>query len=202
MPVSQAVEDVKKYIPQLNSTHDALLGLIETRARAIIDAHYRLKVGPGWPGFQDWGAPAPAIAYGWGTHELWLPPHQIGSITAINNMTVTTTGLEPTTPVVPANWLEDEGTGVLIWPSYIWGEGYPFQVTGVWGYGPMPDYVYQVLLELMINIWRAKDRSQTQEGVPLTFDAKLTEAQKETLSAVYLPWQAKVGTIKVYRATF
>lgn len=199
MPTSQAVQDVKKYIPQLNATHDELLGLIEARARAIIDSYYRLHLGPGWPGFVDWAGDSANIVYGWGDPLLWLPPHQIGSVTSINFTSLVGDNYVLGASV-PSRWYEDQLTGGLIYPGSTWGT-YAYSVVAIWGYGPMPDYVYQVLLELMINIWRGKDRAQTQEGIPLTFNAKLTEDQERTLSAVLMPWQAKVGTIKVYRET-
>lgn len=199
MPLSQAVQDVKLYMPQLGSTHDALLGLIEGRARAAIDAYYKLKMGPGWPGFvEEWPTQSGKLVYGVETSTLQLPPHQVGSVTNVQNSVWNGSIWLITTNVTPATYYEDIETGALVWPGYSWGRN-PYTVTAIWGYGPMPDAVYQVLLEVMINIWRGKDRAADAEGNPITFSARLTEDQKQVLSSVIVPWQSKAGTIKVWR---
>ena len=154
---------MRQYLTQLaiagtDSALDATLEQICQRAESTVNLDL---------GFTFAAYPATATAataYGNGTPWLMLPAHQAGS--------VTTVALESTTPLTAqaiTGWAEEPDGSLYITavPPYYGGGWYRnrYTVTAKWGYGPAPQAVTEVALELAINIWRERDKGMFSDVI-------------------------------------
>jgi hypothetical protein len=150
-----------QYLPQVDATGEntTLLNAILERATSIVD---------GYLGFSYGDYPATATArtvHNYGMAEFALPPHEAGSVTAVAFNGAAVTDYQTVT--------DDRGSDVLLATSESgWAyAGYPlwtagrYVVTAKWGYGPAPDRVVEVVLELAVNLWRAKDAGRFSDVV-------------------------------------
>lgn len=170
--------DIRAYLQQVPATEDTLLGTIATRATAIVEEALGFSFG-------DYTlATSNVTVYSYGLHILRLPPHQQGSVAAVTEIYGG--------PV--AGWAEDSDGNLYIGTASFfygaaWGTG-RYIVSARWGYGPVPESVKEVTLELAINIWRGKDRGMWQDvigvegGGALRFTGGLTNQQRAILEAV------------------
>src|SRR5574338_172031 len=190
------VEQLGDYLEQVDTTADAsLLEAVIGRAESIVTEYLGFE-------FAGYGATATArLVPAYGTPTLVLPPHQIGSITAVR--------LEgATTDIDAATYTEDTVTGNLTfdgyWPSVTypgtgwWGafstSGYwgpaRYSVTAKWGYDTAPAALEEVALELAVNIWRGRDKGMWQDivGVEgsggLRFTGGVTNQQRAILDSI------------------
>lgn len=147
-------------------------------------------------------APWPAVAEvrrvrAWGGEYLALPPHQPGTVAEVRYPAIGTGSINPA-------WYQETADGMLeiIAPtaSYplIWSRGYDrpvwgagqYEVTAIWGWGPVPASVEEICLELAVNIWRSKDSGGFREtgGVDtaavIRYVAGLTSAQQGVIDAL------------------
>jgi hypothetical protein len=83
---------------------------------------------------------------------LKLPPYKYGSITSI----VKVNGVTPETTQV-TDWEETEDKFHLYRDAY-WTQNQRYEVTAIWGYGPAPESIKQLVKELSVNIWRSSDK--------------------------------------------
>jgi hypothetical protein len=148
--------ELLQYLPQADTTGEnaAALEAVLDRATSIVD---------GYLGFSYGDYPASATAktiHNYGVADFALPPHEAGSVTAVafNGTAVTTYQIIE----------DDRGNEVLLgtadtgwaYTTYpLWTRG-RYVVTAKWGYGPVPDRVKQVVLELAVNIWAAKEAAR------------------------------------------
>lgn len=158
--------DIGEYLKQLDVAtlppEDVnLLTKLGLRATAIIDRFL------GFAFTDHTEEPTDKIVTGWGTSFLMLPPHLLGSITAVE--------YEDGTVLPVADYTEQEDGSLYLDNTY--GYWYPqpttrpgwgfhrYTVTAKWGVGPVPEDVKEVALELAVNLWREKDKGHFSDVV-------------------------------------
>lgn len=163
-------------------TTDALLQNVLDRATGIVRGAMRSLLAD--PSF-DWasyGAASTKIVRGVPGEYLYLPPHQAGSVSLVEQLAAT----NPTSYTTVADeWSAD---GERLYRPGRWAYEQRYRVTAVWGYGPtVPDQVAGVVLELAVNIWRSRDKGGFSEmvgvegGGAIRVVAGLTKQQQATL---------------------
>ena len=162
------VAQLREYLDQVqNSTaKDDLLTNILARATSVIDG----ALGFSFAGYTT-GQRRVRSENG---PLLLLPPHELGSVTEVADLS---------SNVVDAGYYEQtEGGNLKLlmdvvfpapvpWDSYTrvswttkWGYG-DFLITANWGYGPAPESIVQLCLELAVNTWRSKDKGLFTESI-------------------------------------
>ena len=86
-----------------------------------------------------------------------LPPYLVGSIESIALMVRTTI----TTATVDSADYEETGEHFYLYRPDGWG-GVRYAVTAKFGYGPAPESIVELILELAVNIWRQRDQGMFQ----------------------------------------
>jgi hypothetical protein len=184
--------ELEAYLPQANtngSNTELLLDVLE-RATSIVD---------GYLGFSYGDYPASATTkriYSYGTADLALPPHEAGSVTAVTLNGSAVTAYQAVE--------DDRGNETLIYTTDTgWGYDYPlwgrgfYVVTAKWGYGLAPERVKQVVLEIAVNIWAAKEAARFSDvvgvdgGGAVGYEQALTNQQRLILDgekARYQRW--------------
>lgn len=164
---------------------DALLQRVLDRATGIVRGAMRSLLAD--PSF-DWasyGAASTKIVRGVPGEYLYLPPHQAGSVSLVEQLAAT----NPTSYTTVADeWLAD---GERLYRPGRWAYEQRYRVTAVWGYGPtVPDQVVEVVLELAVNIWRSREKGGFSEmvgvegGGAIRAVSGLTKQQQATLENV------------------
>jgi hypothetical protein len=131
---------------------DALLGEVLDRATSLLDEVLGFSFAA-YPGSAT-AKSVPAMR----SQYLTLPPHQSGSITSVVDGQTTIDASDYTVLT------SDDGRRVSLWLRSFWS-GERVTVTAKWGYGPAPDSIVEMCLELAVNIWRAKDRAQFADAI-------------------------------------
>jgi hypothetical protein len=183
------VAEIKEYLDQLAGTEDQddLLEKILDRATSIIDE----ALGFSFDGYTT----GTRLVSSYGTPYLTLPPHEQGSVTAV------TYGTTPATVTV-TDYAEQLDGSLLLTTTTDYANVYPYRhnypawgysfytVTADWGYGPVPDSIVEVCLELAVNIWRSRDKGLWTDvigadgGGSIRFIGGLTNQQRAILNAV------------------
>jgi hypothetical protein len=202
--------DLYQYLVQLqvNATNDSLLDKCLARAKGLVNAYMRTRLKRAWTvGWADWAAASSKIVFAPGGDTLYLYPHQVGSVSLVQQSGIT---------IVPQAYYEDPFSGDVYliaqnpwfaadhrYPGYAdWGRG-PYSVTAIWGYGPMPDEVAQVELELAVNIWRGRDRGMWTDmingagGQYIKYTGGLTKQQEMVLESIADLWKVHRGSIEI-----
>lgn len=159
-------------------TTDALLQDCLDRARDTLDVQI------GWA-FFDLGAAWPLASTRTVRSEasqwLRLPPYKAGSIAQIT--------LHGDTQALD-DYEEDWDAGrYYLYRDDGWAAA-RHTITAQWGYGPAPDAIVQLNLELAVNIWRARakgmyvDVQGAEGGGAIRFVGGLTKSQQATISAI------------------
>lgn len=163
---------------------DSVLQSCLTRASDIVRNAIRAAIGDPLFDYAAWAVASTKLVRGVDGLYLQLPPHQLGSVTAVAYQS----GLSPLTyaPFDGSEW-DEESSGRLYrpagWASYgvsvfsggsVWGDwgggvgrdGPRYQITAIWGYGPdVPPSIAEIVLEQAVNEWRSKDRGGFSEIV-------------------------------------
>lgn len=152
--------ELREYLPQANSdgTQTAALLAVLERATSIIDGYLGFS-------YAAYGAASTKLVTNYGTPDLTLPPHQAGSVTAISFDGAALTDYQAITDARGVETLiatSTSGWGTTAAP--LWTRG-RYLVTAVWGYGPAPERVKEVCLELAVNIWAAKEAARFSDVV-------------------------------------
>ena len=175
------------YMGQLtsNTTTDARVDEIQARAYDIVNQYLGFTLAA-YP-----GSATTQVVLGEGTSYLRLPPHEAASVTTVTDLYGTTI----------TGWAEDDDgalflasaypglNGGLVWQ---WGKGHRFTVTAKWGYGPAPDSVVEVELEIAVNLWREKEKGSFSDvigvegggAIAVGYQKALTNRQKMILDQV------------------
>lgn len=180
-----SVASLREYLKQTTSgtlTDDQAQNILN-RATAICDD---ASVGLGFH-FNDYTPGQQTVI---SNHSLYLelPPYQPGSVTLIT--------IDGNTIV---DWVADpDGTIrrkiASQWPIGqldAWGwRGFWYVVTANWGYGPPPESVIEVCLELAVNIWRSRDAGRFSnvvgpaDGGAVGYEGALTPLQRSILQGL------------------
>lgn len=173
-----------------NATTRAAFEVILDRATAIIDGALQPIVFGAWPGS---AAVRRVQSYG-GSMYLTLPPHQLGSVNQLTygGTTVPSTQYEETAEgnlaIIP-----DTVTYPVLWGNLgqqpMWQPGF-YTATATWGYGPVPESIVQLTLELATNIWRERASGLFQtvlgadDGAALRYVGGLNSTQRAIIANI------------------
>lgn len=160
-----------------NSNTLAIVNGILDRATDIVDK--RLGFGfAAWPSASVKQVRAPYGAY------FNIPPHQQGSVTLVKTM-----GDDD----LVGYWVETDNGRLYAVDAY-GNEGdwraSRYKVTAVWGYGPVPEAVKEVTLELAVNIWQSREAGRFSRvvgvagGGAVGYEDALTPMQKMVLDDI------------------
>lgn len=173
------VADIRKYLDQVqNSTaKDDLLTDILERATSVIDGALGFS-------FAGYTAGQRRVRSENGP-LLLLPPHELGSVTEVADLS--------SNVVDAASYEETEGGNLELlltdtlfssvtfhwhWSTQaprqpVWSYGV-YLVTANWGYGPAPESIVQLCLELAVNIWRSKDKGLFTESIGVDGSSRIS----------------------------
>lgn len=109
------------------------------------------------------GSATPKVVYGQGGSNLYLPAHQAASVT-----TVADEGGGSIT-----GWTQDDDGSLHLTTTFppsidrppMWRAGARYTVTAKWGYGPAPESIVELELELTVNIFRERDKAAFSDVV-------------------------------------
>ncbi len=184
------VTQLKRTLKQLQGTleEDVFLQELLDAAESIVDGYLGFSYGA-------YGAASTQTVLAQGNSILALPPHQPGSITLITTYSGGAT--------VPSTlYVEDPNGNLYLQPGYPgaytlqygprWGSYWGTEryiVTAIWGYGPVPDSVKQVVLELAKQMYFERDDKGQGDivgvsgdgGVAVGYKGALTHRQKMIL---------------------
>ncbi len=167
--------DIRAYLPQVKADNDPTLTAITIRATDRVNK----ALGFVFDGY----VVGTRVVSAYGGKYLHLPPHQLGSVTAVVWGTYT----------VPSSYYSEQPDGALYyrpsWGHPTWGIA-DYLVTAAYGYGQPPEAIQEVTLELAVNIWRSKDKGGFTEVLgaegsgAVRVVAGLTRDQLATIDAV------------------
>lgn len=181
MPFPTAA-DVAEYLDHVDLSdpeQEDNLSKVVGRARSIVEeALYPVVFTDDWPV----AAEEKLVVARFGPY-LQLPPHRQGTVSLVTLGGVDLTGY----------WLEQE-SGVLYAQDASgntgdWGD-VPYAVTAVWGYGPPPEAVNEIVVELSVNIWRRRHEGLFVEstafggGTRTQYIGGLTDSQRAVLDKI------------------
>lgn len=166
-------------------TTDSLLQACLDRATGIVRGAMRSLLADPTFDWANYGAASTKIVLGVPGDYLYLPPHQAGSVTLVEQLAAT----NPTSyTTITDEWTAE---GARLYRPGRWAYEQRYRVTAVWGYGPtVPDQVVEVVLELAVNIWRSRDKGGFSEmvgvegGGAIRAVSGLTKQQQATLENV------------------
>jgi len=178
------VDQLREYLSQVEdgAEADAKLGIILDRATDIVD----LALGFAFVGVDAQATSRDVRARG----GVWLqiPPHQVGSVTAVLKVLGRGTIGEVTLDVAATYGFVEEDDGRL-YCDYGWAPGW-YRVTALWGYGTAPAAIVEVTLELAVNLWRSADRGMYSDvigvegGGAVGYARALTNQQRMIIDGV------------------
>lgn len=161
MPSYITAENIADYLDQLTPLDEDVerkLNLIADRATSMINATLGFAFEP----YSEPRVPALRPFHALRGPRLYLPAFEPGSVSLVSLNGTDLTG----------KWYEDDerrntlvSVGKWDWRSsaVVRSCAWPtstvpiYEVEAVWGYGPPPDSVVQLTLEVAVNIWRSKD---------------------------------------------
>lgn len=142
------------------SDNDTLLGKMLDRATAIVDRALGFS-------FAAYGASATAkdVRARVTGDYLYLPIYLAGSVASVYSVSDKARSTESTTLV--SSWVaeEDERPYRLYRGGDGWWRGTWYRVTAKWGYGPAPEDIKLVTLELAVNLWGSRDSRMISDVV-------------------------------------
>lgn len=178
------VAELRDILPQVaaGADNDALLGAMLNRATAIVNGRLGFEFG-------EYAAAVSAkdVRNVGHTQYLELPGHQQGSVTTVYYVYSKAEDSEDATDEIDDFSELDDGR---LWRNQGWGRGQWYRVTALWGYGPPPDEVIQVTLEVAVNLWGARDSRQISDvigvegGGAVGYQRALTNRQRMVLDDV------------------
>jgi len=184
-----SIDQLYDYLPQTTrGEHDAVLSDVLERATAIVEGELGFQ-------FSDYGANAEArdIRHSRGQY-LRLPGYQAGSITKVEEIAGRGTTSETAGEVT--EYIEESDGRLYYDPG--WTAGAWYRIEARWGYGPPPDDIVEVTLEVAVNIWRGRDASQWSASIgvegqgSVSYNRALTWAQRSIIEAVRTRYQGVI----------
>lgn len=183
------LDQLYDYLPQLaRDEHDSLLSDILDRAESIVDD----ALGFQFAGYGEATTRDVECRVRW----RWLeaPAHERGSIVAIAEVSGRGTSSETTTEIT--EFVEEEDG--RLYRDEGWTRGAWYRIEARWGYGPPPDDIVEVTLEVAVNIWRGRDASQWSASIgvegqgSVSYNRALTWAQRSIIEAVRTRYQGVI----------
>lgn len=177
-----SVAELREMLPQVpaSTTTDVLLGELLERATRLVEGELTFEYAP-WDGAataKDFHVRVVESQY------LQLPDYQAGTLASIYEVTAKGTTYEDTEEVTATAYdILDDGR---LFRYEGWPSGW-YRATAVWGVGPAPSSVVQVVLEIAVNLWRGRDRGMFSDvigvdgGGAVGYARSLTNQQRMVL---------------------
>lgn len=145
----------------VQNTTEAVLTRILERATDIVRNAMRAHLGDPTFDYTAWATASTKIVRASGGQYLALPPHQLGSASAVKYQSASNPAAYT---AITDEYLQENGQ---LYRAGGWGDGRPrYQITAVWGYGPtVPSAIEELTLELAVNLWRSRDKGGFTEVV-------------------------------------
>lgn len=187
------VAELRELLTQVpaGAANDTLLGRMLDRATAIVDRTLGF-------GFAAYGTAAAKDIRATGGEYLYLPACEAASVTGVS--VVYDRGLTGESTLAITGYVADEeARPYRLWRFAGWTSGAWYRVTAKWGYGPAPDDVELVTLEVAVNLWGSRSATQISDvvgvegGGAVGYNRALTNRQRLILDAVraqYGEWGA------------
>lgn len=170
------------YLTQIGDEHDATLqAMIDNASRIVTDLLAPVVFA------DDWASASALLVRHSGAERLYLPAHKTGTV-------ATVTRLDDS--LVQSDYTAETGdlygtveVNRALYRRQGWARG-RYSITAQWGYGAAPASVKEVLAEMVVNIWRAKDSGNFSDVVGIEganavgYSKALTALQKQTLGTL------------------
>lgn len=191
MNIFATTDQLLQYLDQVNGTAPSEVALAQValdRAASILEGALQPVTFAAWP-----ATATAAWVISTGGEYIKLPPHQIGTVTAMSYLGTT---------VDPTTYIETTEGNIRINPalltySSVWHERGDtswvrgnFSITAKWGYGPPPLSMTELCLELAVNIRKQKDNGMFQQvlgaddGAALRYVGGLNSTQRAMIQNV------------------
>lgn len=185
-----STDQLRGYLKQIpadvapSTTNDDLLQAVLDRSTSMVnDALGFAGVGGA---FATWATAATTRdVRGEGGEWLYPPSYQPDSVDTVSE--VYSKGLTSETTHAVTDWAEEEASqapGGRLYRSGGWGDRAWYRIGAIWGYGPAPNSIVEVTLELAVNLWRAKDAGRfsnvvgVEGGGAVGYEKALTPQQQ------------------------
>lgn len=136
---------------------------VDAKIQDVIDRAESIVVGALGFTFFDDGAAWPSATEKYVRSEssvyLKLPPYQYGSITSVKPMSGSGDAVSLGDAITDYDETESK---FYLYRDGGWGRG-RWAVTAKYGYGPAPERIVELILELAVNIWRQKGQGLFQQ---------------------------------------
>lgn len=173
----------ERYLNQLGGNYDQTLQTMIENAESLVNQVLGFA-------FAEYSLTATVKPYRWyASDRVYLPAHKAGSVGAV-------VLLDTTTTIDPATFSGETGdiyetceVNRALYRRAGWSQG-RYSVAAIWGPGPVPASVQQVVAELVVNNWRSKDAGRysavvgVEGGSAVGYEKALTPQQKLTLDTV------------------
>lgn len=189
MPYITPAYITQRYLSQLDDSHDQTLETMIDNAESLVNLYLGFA-------FAEYGAvPAAVTLPIYAGDRIYLPAHKADSVTTVvyNGNTI-----DPTTYAAePGDRYGDAEVNRVLYRRAGWYRG-RYAVTGLWGAGPVPASIQQVVAELVVNNWRSKDAGRFTNVVGVEganavgYERALTPQQRLTLDLVRRRYQGGI----------
>ncbi len=187
------VEQFRQYLDQIEESdeRDADIQAVLDRAHSIVNDALGFS-------FSEYGETASdKDVRGQGGEWLWPPAYKAASVTGITR--VSARGEDDESEEAVSGYVVDEDLRPYrIWRAYGWTPGAWYRVTAIWGYGPAPESIVEVELEVAVNIWRSRDAPGFTDAMGVsgeggfTVHRALTWAQRSIIDGVRVQYLGMV----------
>lgn len=186
------VAELRQILTQVKAgaAEDALMEIILDRATEIADLALTFSFAD-WP---EYGGATERDIRAIGGQYLWPKCYQPTTLTKIEAVYSRGRATETTTEV--EDWIcEESELPYSVYRDAGWIRGQWYRLTAVWGYGPAPESIKQVTLEVAVNLWGSRDSRQISDvigvegGGAVGYQRALTNRQKLILDSVKLKYQ-------------
>lgn len=183
------LDEFIEVVPQLaerSEEHGAMAATLE-RATAIVN----LALGFEFSAYGDEEATKDVRCYG-GAY-LDLPHHEADSVETVLEVTGRGATYESTEAIT--DYIEEADGRLYRYEG--WGDGW-YRVTAIWGYGPAPESIVQVTLEVAVNLWQGRqaglfsDIVGVEGGGAVGYRRALTNQQRMIIDQVRVAYLGPV----------
>lgn len=179
------VEEMRAYLQQVKESdaNDAIMVATLERATGLVNDALGFE-------FAEYGDVAtPRDVRGQGDEYLRPPAYEAGSIESISLVSGRGESDESLDEVT--GWIaEEDERPYRVYRGAGWRRGAWYRIEALWGYGPAPDAIIEVTIEVAVNIWRGRDAGNWQATVgadgqgAVSFNRALTWAQRSIIDGV------------------
>jgi hypothetical protein len=184
MPYLDAATIRTHYLTQLDAASDTTLSILIANVESVVNQELGFT-------FNGFATAAAQVVTTYGGEYFYLPAHKVNTLSAIvrlpDNAPIAATSYEAESGDVYGNC--EVNRALYRRDGWVASR---YRVTAEWGYGTVPDSIKEVVAELVVNIWRAKDAGRFSDvqgvegGNAVGYAKALTAYQKMTLNKTRL----------------